>query len=199
MSSRTKGLLGAAFAASLMLASASAGALTFQGVTFTTTYISPTSFTLQIDDALTGGTGNWADIEFLRALSVKGIGEWTDASVVPEGDLSTGSLNNNFCLGQGSDNEACFTFDPDLALTDSMLFTFTFEGSNILETMTPHIKVGFVCPGSTSACGDLLSQDVPFGDDDDDDDDDDTDVPEPGTLALLGLGLIGLGLRRRRR
>jgi hypothetical protein len=104
-----------------------------QGVTFTTTYMSPTSFTLQIDDALTGGTGNWTDIEFLRALSAKGIGDWTDASVLPAGDLSTGALNNNFCSDQGSDREACFTFDPDLALTDSMLFTFTFEGSNILE------------------------------------------------------------------
>jgi len=185
--------------ACLMLASSAANALSFQGVTFTTTYVNATSFTLLIEDALTGGTGNWADVNQLQALSIKGFGDFTTASVVPAGTFSPNELNANFCSG-GDSGGACFTFNPVLDVTDSMLFTFNFTGSNILDTMTPHVKIAFLCPGDTNACGDLLSQGVPFGDDDDGDgDDDDTDLPEPGSLALLGLGLLGLGMARRRR
>jgi hypothetical protein len=186
--------------AGLMLASSTASALSFQGVTFTTTYVSTSSFTLLIEDALTGGTGNWANVDQLQALSIKGFGDFTTATVVPAGTFSPNELNANFCSG-GDSGGACFTFTPPLAVSDSMLFTFTFTGSNILESMTPHVKIAFLCPGDNNACGDLLSQGVPFGDDDDGDgdDDDDTDLPEPGSLALLGLGLLGLGLSRRRK
>jgi len=197
MFNKTKATLLALVGTAAMGIAPANASIMFQGVTFTTTYVSSTSFTLLIEDALTGGSGNWSDITSLQALSIKSFGDFTTASVTPAGTFSAKELNANFCSG-GNSGGACFTFTPVLALSDSMLFTFNFTGSNISERMTPHVKVAFRCADDNNACGDLLSQGVPF-ESGDDDDDDDTDLPEPGSLALLGLGLLGLGLSRRRK
>ena len=181
-----------------------------QGVTFTHTFINSSSYSLQIDGLL-DATGNWADVNQVKSIAIKEFGGFTTASVSPGGAAFSGNeLTANFCSG-GNSGGACFTWNPVLAATNSMLFTFTFTGASITADMTPHVKVGFLCPVAEStnsrrpvtepnACGNLLS--VNFGfetGDDDDDDDDDFDVPEPGSLALLGLGLLGLGISRRRR
>ena len=66
---------------------------------------------------LQNANGNWAGITSLQAVSVKDVGEFTSASVVPFGSVITGALSNEFCGATGNDKEARFAFSPPLTWT----------------------------------------------------------------------------------
>jgi hypothetical protein len=176
-----------ATAAVLSVGAVQANELTFQGVTFQTIAVDGDTLTLNILNALSGGTGNWADINFLNAFELKGIGDITGATLAGwTVDVDNGLSANAGC-DQGSTPGACFVHTGGaLALTDNMSFTIDFTGSN-LDFTAPHLKVQFFAEaGQTMATGDLLSQTIP--------------IPEPETYALMlaGLGIIGFLARRRR-
>ena len=163
---------------------AMANVITFQGVTFETV-ASGNNLQLTIKNALTGGTGNWADINYLKAFEIKGIGDVTGATL--SGWTSTGAngLSANVGCTTGGTKGACFYQDSALALTDNLVFDMAFVGSN-LNFDAPHLKVQFFeFADQGNATGDLLSQ----------------NIPEPGTFALMvvAMGVMGWSLRRQKR
>lgn len=204
-----------AFGAAIAFGSVAANAvtvntLTFQGVTFTTTSIDADSMTLRIQNALTGGTGNWAPITDLWTLGIDPVGTVTSATITPFGTFSGKELNANGCAG-GLSGKACFTFSPFLDLTDDMLFTVDFVGTGLNMDAVFHVKVGFLCSPTTDvpdkdtkACGDLLSKDIftasSSGGTSSGNTSNGNQVPEPSSsLVLLGLGALGMGFVRRRK
>ena len=74
--------------------SASAGTLTYQGVTFTFTEDSATQLTLQIDAA--GRTGDWATATNIGMLQVKSIGSFTTASLTGDAGPTNTLLANGW-------------------------------------------------------------------------------------------------------
>jgi hypothetical protein len=195
---------------------APAHAFDFQGVTWTYTIIDSDSVQLTITNAVSGGTGNWADITHLWSISFNPTGTITGATITPPGTFSGNELTAFGCSG-GTSGKACFTFDPFLALTDNMVFTIDFVGTGIDLTQDIGTKVAFLCSPTTTSpvttgpvkqrtksCGSLMSQDIPTSTSTSTSTTTSTtttstsgDVPEPGTLTLLGLGLVGFGYMRR--
>ena len=176
-----------ATAAVLSLGAVQANELTFQGVTFQTQAVDSDTMTLTILNALSGGTGNWTDINFLNAFELKGIGDITGATLAGWTTSVDSGLSANAGCETGGSPGACFVHTGGaLALTDNMSFTIDFVGTNI-DFTAPHLKVQFFeVAGQDKATGDLLSQQIP--------------IPEPETYALMlaGLGVIGFLARRRR-
>ena len=165
---------------------AAANTLTFQGVTFETLAVDADTMSLRITNALSGGTGNWADINYLSAFEIKDIGNVTGATLFGWTVNVDNGLSANAGCTTGGTNGACFFSAPAKALTDDMLFTMDFTGSD-LDFSAPHLKVQFFEGlGQDKATGDLLSQSIPA-------------VPEPETYALMGLGLGLMGFMARRR
>jgi hypothetical protein len=162
--------------------------LTFQGVTFSTTIVDSNTLTLSITNALSGGTGNWADINFLNAFEIKGIGDITGATLAGWTSTVDSGLSANTGCETGGTPGACFVHTGGaLALSDNMSFTIDFTGSNI-DFSAPTLKVQFFANAvQDKATGDLLSKTLPA-------------IPEPETYALMlaGLGVIGFLARRRR-
>lgn len=179
-----------AVAAALGMSSAAHAQLTFQGVTFTPSF-SGNVMTLEIDAA--NPTGDWLTADTLGALHIKGIGSWDSVVMTGPGaasgwSLGSQELNANGCEGGGPGGIAsiCALGTP-VALTDDMVFTFTFTGGTQDFTM-PHIKVLMFGDGSDRKVGSLMSLDVPA-------------IPEPSTYAMLlgGLGILALARRKAKK
>jgi hypothetical protein len=170
-------------------ATAQAGTLTYQGVTFTSTW-SGNLLTLEIDAA--HPTGDWAGATSIGALQLKNVGTFSDVTLVsaPGGaagwSLSSNELNANGCGGGAHVGRGLCYSGSRVALADNMVFQFSFAGgAPALDA--PHLKVNFFGDGERKV-GSLLSQAI-------------APVPEPETYAMMlgGLGIVGCMARRRQK
>ena len=194
-------------------APAHASVLTYQDVGFTTTWTNNV-LTLEIDAAQ--HSGDWSGATALGALSLKNIGNFTSVTVTaaPKGveawTLTSRELTAKGCTGGGDNSDTtalCLTGAP-IALTDNMVFTFTFTGAPVLTQ--PHLKVNFV-DSANNKVGDLLSQSIQSsavvitppgsGTGTGTGTGIEGKVPEPKTIALVfaGLALMGAVIRKKRR
>jgi len=180
-------LVSAAIAAAAFAASpAGANSLTYQGVTFETMALDADTLQLSVLNA-TSATGDWTGINYLKAFELKDIGNVTGATLAGW-SVSVDNGLAAFGCTTGGTNGACFTSTPAASLTNSMVYTIDFTGTN-LNFSAPHLKVEFLTGlNDTQKTGDLLSQTIP------------TAVPEPETYALMlaGLGAMGFVARRRK-
>ena len=182
--------VGALVAAGLGFSSAAHAQLTFQGVTFTPSW-SGNVLTLEIDAA--NPTGDWATADFIGALQIKSVGSWDLVSMTGPGaasgwSLAPDELTANGCDGGSAGNQRVCAFGTNVALTDDMIFTFTFTGGTQDFSM-PHIKVlMFEDADSTQKVGSLMSLDVPA-------------IPEPSTYAMLlgGLGILAVARKHAKK
>jgi hypothetical protein len=173
------------------IASAQAGTLEFQGVTFTSSW-TDNVLTLEIDAAHPGG--DWASATTIGALQLKGIGRFDNVtlSAAPGGTanwtLSSNELNANGCGGGAHVGASLCYSGPHIALSDDMVFKFTFNGA-ATDFSSPHVKVNFFNGDGGRKVGSLLSENIPLA-----------PVPEPQTYAMMlgGLGLLGAMARRRK-
>jgi len=180
-------LVSAALAAAAFAASpAGANTLTYQSVTFETMALDADTLQLSVLNA-TSATGDWTGINYLKAFELKEIGNVTGATLAGW-SVSVDNGLAAFGCTTGGTNGACFTSAPAASLTNSMVYTIDFTGTN-LNFSAPHLKVEFLTGlNDTQKTGDLLSQTIP------------TAVPEPETYALMmaGLGAMGFVARRRK-
>lgn len=177
-------------AAASLVSSAVHAQTTFQGVTFTPSW-SGNVLTLEIDAA--SPTDDWADADFLGALHIKSIGTWDSVTLTGPGAAGSWSivdqeLNASGCTGGGgAGNQSACAFGSNIALTDDMVFQFTFTGGTQDFTM-PHIKVQMFAEDGTRKVGSLMSLDIPA-------------IPEPSTYAMLlgGLGILAVARRNAKK
>lgn len=180
-------------AAALGMASAAQAQTTFQGVTFTPSW-SGNVLTLEIDAE--NATDDWATADFLGALHIKSIGTWDSVTLTGPGAASSwtivnNELNANGCgNGGGGGNQDACAFGTGIALSDDMVFQFTFTGGTQNFTM-PHIKVQMFEEGGTRKVGSLMSLDIPSV----------PAIPEPSTYAMLlgGLGILAMARRNAKK
>lgn len=176
-----------ALVAALASSAASAGELTFQGVTFTTSFTGNV-LTLEIDAA--SPTGDWATATTLGALEIKDIGSFDSVALTsaPAGaggwTINDKELSANGCATGGSAHNVC-AFGTHVSLADDMTFQFTFTGGT-QDFTSPFLKVAFYVGDGDQKVGSLLSQTIP-------------PIPEPATYGMLlaGLGLASLMARRK--
>lgn len=174
------------------LASAQAGTLAYQGVTFTSSW-SGDVLTLEIDAA--HPTGDWSGATSLGALQLKDVGSFDKVSLIsaPGGamhwTLSSNELNANGCAGGGHAALGLCYSGAHVALSDDMVFQFAFSGGNPAP-VSPHLKVNFFGPAGDRKVGSLLSENIPAGV---------APVPEPQSYAMLAGGLAVMGVVGRRR
>ena len=180
-------LVSAALAAAAFAASpAGANTLTYQSVTFETMALDADTLQLSVLNA-TSATGDWTGINYLKAFELKEIGNVTGATLAGW-SVSVDNGLAAFGCTTGGTNGACFSSTPAASLTNSMVYTIDFTGTN-LDFSAPHLKVEFLTGlNDVQKTGDLLSQTIP------------TAVPEPETYALMmaGLGAMGFVARRRK-
>jgi len=181
-------LLSAAIAAAAFAAvPASANTLTYQGVTFETMAVDGDTLRLSILNA-TNATGDWTGINYLKAFEIKDIGNVTGATLAGWSVSVDNGLAAFGCTTGGTPG-ACFTSSPPASLTNNLVYTIDFTGTN-LDFSAPHLKVMFLTGiNDTQKTGDLLSQTIPMA-----------PIPEPETYALMmaGLGAMGFVARRRK-
>jgi hypothetical protein len=172
------------------IASSQAGTLEFQGVTFTSSW-EGNVLTLEIDAA--HPTGDWATATTIGALQLKDVGTFSDVTLTaaPGGaanwTLSSRELNANGCGGGGHGGSGLCFSGNHVALTDDMVFQFTFNGG-ATDLASPHLKVNLFGDNGGRKVGSLLSENIPMA-----------PVPEPQTWAMLAGGLAVLGATARRR
>jgi hypothetical protein len=174
------------------LASAQAGTLEYQGVDFTSSW-SGNVLTLEIDAA--NPTGSWAGATSLGALQFKDLGSYDSVSLTaaPQGatnwTLSSNELNAKGCTGGGNAGTSLCYSGAHVALTDDMVFQFTFSGGNP-NPIAPELKVNMFGPNGNQKVGSMMGEQLPVA-----------AVPEPQTYAMMlgGLGLLGFMARRRKR
>jgi hypothetical protein len=178
--------VGALVAAGLGFSSAAQAQLTFQGVTFTPSW-SGNVLTLEIDAG--SPTGDWATADFIGALQIKDIGNWDSVVMTGPGAAGTWTVMGEELTANGCDGgmlgiQRLCASGTNIALSNDMVFTFTFTGGSQDFTM-PHIKVLMFEEGSDQKVGSLMSLDVPA-------------IPEPSTYAMLlgGLGIIAFARKR---
>ena len=171
-------------------ASSQAGTLEYQGVTFTSSW-QDNVLTLEIDAA--HPTGDWATATTIGALQLKDVGSFSNVtlSAAPSGaadwTLSSRELNANGCGGGAhAGTGLCFS-GAHVALTDDMVFQFTFNGG-ATDFSAPHVKVNLFGDDGGRKVGSLLSENIPPA-----------PVPEPHSWAMLAGGLAALGALARRR
>lgn len=144
---------------------ASASVITQDGVVFSSTYTGNV-LTVEIDAAKR--SGGWAAATAIDSLALKTIGGFTGVTMSSSNggnwSLSNTELKASGCGAASSAaagtsfSRLCYAGTP-VALTDNMLFTFSFDGSPNLDA--PHLKVHFVNAGG-SKTGSLLSMDFPY-------------------------------------
>ena len=192
MTSRIRTTLLSALLGAGMVASAHAGTIEFQGVDFTSSW-SGNVLTLEIDAA--NPTGSWAGATSLGALQLKDLGSFDSVSLTaaPQGatnwTLSSNELNAKGCAGGGhAGTSLCYSGAP-VALTDDMVFQFTFSGGTP-NPIAPELKVNMFGLNGNQKVGSLMGEQLPVA-----------AVPEPQTYAMMlgGLGLLGFMARRRKR
>ena len=174
------------------IASAQAGTVTFQGVDFTSSW-SGNVLTLEIDAA--APTNSWAGATSLGALQLKDLGSFDSVALTaaPGGaanwTLSSSELNANGCTGGGHAGTSLCYSGAHVALTDDMVFQFTFSGGNVDPT-SPQLKVNMFGVDGDKKVGSLMGEHLVV-----------SAVPEPQTYAMMfgGLGLLGFMARRRKR
>ena len=180
-------ILSAAIAVAAIAASpASANTLTYQGVTFETLAVDSDTLQLSVLNAI-NASGDWTGINYLKSFELKDIGNVTGA-VLAGWSASVDNGLAAFGCTTGGTTGACFTSTPAATLTNSMVYTIDFTGTN-LDFSAPHLKVEFLTGlNDAQKTGSLLSQTIP------------TAVPEPETYALMmaGLGVMGFVARRRK-
>ncbi|SDE46974.1 PEP-CTERM protein-sorting domain-containing protein [Massilia sp. PDC64] len=173
------------------IASAQAGTVEFQGVDFTSSW-SGNVLTLEIDAA--NPTSSWANATSLGALQLKDLGSFDNVSLTaaPGGaanwTLSSNELNANGCTGGGHAGTSLCYSGAHVALTDDMVFQFTFSGGNVDPT-SPQLKVNMFGADGDRKVGSLMGEHLVV-----------SAVPEPQTYAMMlgGLGLLGFMARRKR-
>ena len=174
------------------IASAQAGTVEFQGVDFTSSW-SGNVLTLEIDAA--NPTGSWAGATSLGALQLNDLGTFDNVSLTaaPGGaanwTLSSNELTANGCTGGGHAGTSLCYSGAHVALTDDMVFQFTFSGGNVDPT-SPQLKVNMFGADGDKKVGSLMGEHLVV-----------SAVPEPETYAMMlgGLGLLGFMARRRKR
>ncbi len=191
MTSRIRTTLLSALLGAGTIASAHAGTVEFQGVDFTSSW-SGNVLTLEIDAA--NPTGSWAGATSLGALQLKDLGSFGSVSLTaaPGGaanwTLSSNELNANGCSGGGHAGTSLCYAGAHVALTDDMVFQFTFSGGNVDPT-SPQLKVNMYGADGDRKVGSLMGEHLVV-----------SAVPEPQAYALMlgGLGLLGVMARRKR-
>lgn len=180
--------IASALLAAGLAASANAGTLAYQGVTFTSSWTGNV-LTLEIDAANPGG--DWASATTIGALQLKDIGSFGSVSLTAAPGaasgwtLSSNELNANGCSGGAHVGTSLCYSGAHVALADDMVFQFTFAGGSP-SLDAPHLKVNFFAGDDTRKVGSLLSQTI-------------APVPEPQTYALMFGGLAVLAATARRR
>jgi len=180
-----------------------------QGVTFTYHGIDADSFSLRIQGAL-DATGSWAPATHLAYLGFKNLGDLsgvTGASVTinptPASainwSLTAGELSGQGCNSNSNSNAICLDANPDVKLSNDLLFTVDLIGSgiNLGNATSPIMKVTlleeYTRQGQTAyrTAGGVVEQTLQNTTAD-------NRLPEPASLALAGIAFLGVAATRRR-